>query len=214
MLVDGAEMYVVTLGLSSFTAEEYAAALEGIRDAARALDGRDVDSIVSGGTPAYTHEGTDSEDRLIDELNDELDAEFTTSLSAHVDALRALDAERLLVLTPYPERADQERREYFQDRGFEVASIGGIYADAPGEIKGLPTGATYRMAREAASEADEFDAVYISNPQWEVARFIEDLEDDLGKPIVGTAQAQVWKGYEMADLSPDLDGFGQLFETL
>ena len=135
LLVEGVEMFVVTLGIEEFDEEDYASAIGEIHGAARRLDARGVDCIISGGTPAYTHAGTESEDRLIEEMEAELDARFCTSLRAHVDALRALDASSLLVLTPYPESENEERKRYLEDRGFEVAAIGGVERSGSGAAR-------------------------------------------------------------------------------
>lgn len=213
LLPDGTEMFVVNMSIESFEEEAYMAALDEIGGAAERLDNRDVDCIIAGGSPAYTPLGPDGEDELIDDINDEVDAGFCTNLRAHVDALREVGAERLILVTPYPEKDNQDRIDYLESRGFEVVANGGISEGRPADLESLPSGLVYRSARKLAREAGgEFDAVYISNPQWETATFVERIERDLGCPVVGDAPAQVWKGFQLAGVDPEMDGFGQLFE--
>lgn len=214
MLPEGTEMFIVTLGIESFVEEQYLAAADEIKEAAKRLDARGVDCVVAGGSPAYTYLGPDGEDELIEEVDAELDAGFSTNLRAHVDALRTVGAERIILVTPYPEKDNDARITYLEERGFEVVANGGIHRDAPREIAALPQGMVFTAARSLAREADEpFDAVYISNPQWESARFVEQIERDLGCPVVADAQAQVWKGFQLAGVSPDMTGWGSLFEA-
>jgi maleate isomerase len=213
MLTDGVELFVYTLIVEQLDRNDLSAAFDRITEAARMLDEREVDCIVSGGSPIYALKGVETEDQLIRDLNEELEAPISTSLRAHVDALDAVGAESLLVVTPYPEDRNAERAEYLENRGFNVAEIGGVNILEPGKIQQQASATTYRRTRQLASEIDEdFDTVYISCPEWNSADYIQALEEDLGCPVVADAQAQVWKAYQLAGINPPITGYGELFE--
>lgn len=134
---------------------------------------------------------------------------------AQVDALRAVGAESVLVVTPFPQASNEERRRYLEDRGFEVAAIGGVERSGPSSIGGFPSGIIHRLARTLAAEVDGgFDAINVANPQWEAANYIEAIEGDLGCPVVTSSQAQVWKAFELGGIAPQVDGYGVLFDHL
>ena len=214
MIVEGVEMYVVNMGVEKFTPENLSEAFEQVYPAAKRLDERGVDCIIAGGSPIFALKGAKGEDELLDRINSEIRAPITTNLKSHVDAMKAVGAKSIIAVTPYPKERNEERVKYLNERGLEVVALSGINRSGPGDIDGVSSSTAYRAAVELAKENEGYDAIYISCPQWESASFIEVLEQDTGVPVIGDAQAQVWKAYQLGGISPKVEGYGQLFDTL
>lgn len=215
LLPEGAKVVAVTAGATSFDAESMAGARERRRAAVRRLDEWGVDCVVAAGGPVATLEGSEAEASFVDEMRAETGVPFATSLGAQVDALEALGARSLLAVTPFPPERDAEMRAFLEDRGFDVVAVGGPKFAEPGATRDLPRSASYRHARAlAAAVEEEFDAVYVACTPFGSVDHIAAIEADLGVPAVFSAQAQVWKACRMAGVSPDIEGYGRLFETV
>lgn len=213
LIPEGVKVVATSLGVSVFNEEDHlAAARERRRVAAEQLDEWGVDCILAGGGPTHALEGADAEAEFIAEMNDELDAPFTTSLEAQIDALRAIGAESILAVTPFPDDREQETKDYFEAQGFDVVAIGGPGARGSVDARSLHSSTSYQHAVNLARRVDdEFDAVYIAGSPFGSADHIEPLERDVGCPVVMSAQAQVWKAFELGGIDPEMDEFGHLF---
>lgn len=210
----GVKMVATSSGAASFDRGDMADARARRREAAEMLDEWGVDCIVAGGGPVSTLEGADAEDSLIEEVQAAVSVPFTTSLAAQVAALEALGAESLLAVTPFPEERDGETRRYLEERGFEVPVIGGVDLPRPSEVRDLPPTVAYQCATALADRTDAaFDTVYVACSPFGSVEYIEHIERDTGRPVVMSAQAQMWKAFRMGGISPDPTGRGQLFEA-
>lgn len=70
--------------------------------------------------------GAEEEDRLVPALQARLGAPFITTALSVRDALQALGARRLALVSPYPAEVTAASRAYWTSRGFEVATIAKI----------------------------------------------------------------------------------------
>lgn len=215
MSPDGVEFCVVTTEVREINREDLSKSREQRYQAARLLDEWEADCIIAAGGPVSTLEGVTAERELIDDLQSELEAEFSTMVESQISGFRELDAESLIVVTPFTEKRDQETKEYLENSGFDVIAIGGPRLSKVNSMSNSDTNAAYRSAVTLANQVDEeFDATYIPCIPWGSVESIEAIEEDTGRPVVMSAQAQLWNGLSMAGLNPEIKGYGQLMETL
>lgn len=213
LLPPGGQMYVVTTGVEDYSDESLSQAYVQAATAIRRLDDRDVDCIIAGGTPVYTTNRPNGDDGVLSELRSDVSAPLTTSLEAQVDALRSLDVTSVLAFTPYPERRNVERRDYLEREGFDVVDIIGFGEHEVVDAVDVDPGAVYRAIRRASRTLDgEFDGIYIPCAALGIVDYIDPLERDCGRPVVTSAQAQVWKAFELSGIHPNTRGYGRLFE--
>ena len=83
----------------------------------------DAIAIACTGT-SYLLEQED-EFRIIEELQRKLEVPCVTAAQATLDALRVVGAERLALLTPYPESLQRVSMKFWQSHGFEVVASTG-----------------------------------------------------------------------------------------
>lgn len=212
MIPDGVKMVGTSSGASSFDRAEMADARQRRRKAATVLEEWGVDCILAAGGPVSTLEGADAETVFIEEVQERVSVPFTTSMAAQVKAMRAIDAESLLVVTPFPEDRDAETKAYLADQGFDVVAIGGPNLPEPGNVRDLPRTASYGYAKRLADRTDgSFDTVYVACSPFGAAEQISHLEADVGCPVIMSAQAQLWWAFDTAGINPDMSGYGELF---
>ena len=129
-------------------------------------------------------------------------------LAAHAvrDALRHLGVSRLALGTPYPESISRQGRAYWEASGFQIVGyhrltdVVDIYAESE------------ERARELGRRADapEAQAVLLSGTGLPTVAVLETLERELGKPVISSNQACLWRALRLAGVSDAVPGFGRL----
>lgn len=133
---------------------------------------------------------------------------FTAS-TAMADALRAVGAQRIQVLSPHPPGIADYLRTYLEDDGFTVAQLTAldmglraINSQYPGDV--------YRYVRDL--EPVEADALFIAATNFRAMDVIAALEDDLGVPVITSNQVCLWAGLRALGIQEQLTGLGTLLE--
>lgn len=137
-----------------------------------------------------------------------------TTAQALVEALRALDARRIAIATPYHDALNEHERHFLVEQGFEVLHIAGLGIGAGGaheyrRIIEVPLEQVY--AHALACDRAEADALLISCTDFPTLPLIPRLEAKLGKPVVTSNQATLWAALRRAGVADALQDFGILF---
>lgn len=130
----------------------------------------------------------------------------TTTIASVTDALRVFGAKRLSVASPYEPWLNERLRVYLQQSGFEVMAIEGLGTQAhstitPGQVAELVAGV----------DRPESQAIFISCTNFRTLEIIESLEQKLGKPVVTSNSASLWKMLRVIHDSRVIPGAGRLF---
>ena len=131
-----------------------------------------------------------------------------TLLAAHAvcDALRHLGVTRLALGTPYPESISRQGKAYWEAAGFTLVGyhrlidVQDIYAESEERA--------YLLARHA--DAREAQAVLLSGTGLPTVAMLETLERDLGKPVISSNQACLWRALRLAGVREPIAGYGRL----
>jgi maleate isomerase len=210
---EGVKSVVATLGAVSFDRDNMAEVRAQRRSAAELLEEKGADCIIAGGVPVSTLDGPNAEDDFIRDISNDLTIPFTTSSRCAIDALNRLETDRIVLVTPFPDERDEELVNYFESHGMSVVGIGGSNVPDPHDVRGMPENTFYRETRETIAEiGSDFDAVYVPCVPYGSVSHISTLEEDVGKPVVTSAQAQVFSAFEMGNVHPTIEGFGTLLQ--
>ncbi len=131
-----------------------------------------------------------------------------TSASAITDALAALGATRISVATAYEPWLNAKTRQYLEAAGFTVLAIEGFGTQAHAAV-------TPDRVAALAKKVDRPDAeaVFIGCSNLRTLEIIETLEQDLGKPVVTSNQASMWRMLRLAGARHAAAGGGRLFHA-
>ncbi len=88
-----------------------------------------IDVIAAACTGASYLIGVEAEAELVVRIEDRFSVPFITAALATVAALRAMGAEKLAVLSPYPEDLNQASTPYWQAHGFDVVAKAGPHLE-------------------------------------------------------------------------------------
>lgn len=215
VLPDGVGVSVVTAGspVKKYERENLTDARDNRLDAVEILDYFEVDCIIAGGGPPSTVEGVESETAFAEEIRELTDIPFATAIEAQIDAFEELDAESILMVTPFDDERDQETREYVEHYGIEVPHTAGPPLSGPRDVRRIDTASAYHHAVEAADRyGSDVDAIYIACAPYTPVRYLESIETDTGLPLVTSLQAHVWKAFDLVGRRPTIPGYGSLLD--
>src|SRR5215204_3591503 len=132
----------------------------------------------------------------------------TSTTTAVLTALRALDGHIIAIGTPYIEEVDERERGFFQDAGFTIAHIEGLGCYTDPEIGVLAPETIVALAERV--NRPEADVVFLSCTSLNVAQEIDRIEEVIGKPVVTSNQASAWLLMNRQGIAPGPGIFGRL----
>ena len=158
---------------------------------------------------SYSH-GFAREHVLADRIASLTGSRALTAAQAIFAALQHLGVKKLALGTPYPESISALGRAYWEAAGLKVvgyarlAGVENIYDESEERA--------YRLARQA--DVPEADAVLLSGTGLPTVGVLELLERDLGKPVISSNQASLWRALRMAGVREPVAGFGRLLTAV
>ena len=207
-LPEGVSLHTARMPLKGVTEEELLKMSALAVESAKLLKEADVDIILYGCTSGSFIGGENFENELEEKIEDEVKIPVVSTSSAILAALNALEAQQILVLTPYTEEINKREREFLEANEFEVLDIRGMGIVENTKIGRLGPYEAYRLAKAMFTE--EADALFISCTNFRTFEIIEALEDDLGVPVVTSNQASLWYALRELEINESILGLGTL----
>jgi maleate isomerase len=187
-----------------------------VDDAAEQLAAGPIDVVVFGFTSSSYLSGAHADVALKERLETRTSGiPVVIPCSAAVAALRQLGVDRMALVNPpwFPKSTDELGAKYFQDEGIDVV----YHAPAEIEFGELPSGqigimrsAVYEWVR--ANVPERAGAVFIGGNGFRAIDTIEDLEKELGLPVLTANQVALWQALNLCDIQLPVSGYGQIFE--
>lgn len=168
------------------------------------------DAVIVGYTTEFLPDGLEAAARLRDFVEDAVRRSTTMASDAVPQALHAIGARRIGVVTPYTPAGDANVKAYFEALGFEVAAIGGLSTKGRVHTARL-TEAQVRGVFEAVDVAG-VEALVQVGTNLVCAGFAAALEARHGKPVIPVNTAAYWAALRRAGVADRIPGFGSLLE--
>jgi maleate isomerase len=179
---------------------------EGLDEPARALGLVSPAIVVLAHTATSYMLGWGREQPLVDRVASLCRAPALLAAHAVRAALRHLGVTRLALGTPYPESISRQGRAYWEAAGFQIVGhhrLAGVVS-----IYDEPEERAAELARRA--DAPEAQAVLISGTGLPTVSALEGLERELGKPVISSNQACLWRALRLVGVGDPVAGFGRL----
>ena len=129
-----------------------------------------------------------------------------TAARAILAALAHLGVRRIALATPYPEIISAAGRRYWEAAGLEIVAHRQL--DDVVNIYDETEARAYALAREA--DVPTAEAVLISGTGLPTVGIVEVLERELGKPVVTSQTASLWRALRVAGIDARVRGYGRL----
>jgi len=211
MLPQGVSLHTTRLKLTGSSREELLAMTEKVEDAAELMGDAGVDLVVFHCTAVSTFDPA-MEGRLIERIEQASGRPATATSSALVTAFRALNARKIVLLTPYIQSINDREIAFLQHHQISVLHDAGMNIADGSKMDMVEPGEWYRFA--LANRREEADAYFLSCTAIRTAPIIAALESDLGRPVVTSNQAMVWHCLRKAGMRDAIPGFGALLTTI
>ena len=134
--------------------------------------------------------------------------------TAAVEALKALGAKKVAVLTPYSGEAGEAEKKFLEDNGLEVTNMVSMdvssICDRGFELESCDEYMLYRNARRV--ELKGADVFFLSSMELSTMELIGDLETVLGIPVVTGQQAVLWSVLRRCRVGARPETLGKLFQ--
>ncbi|MCP5080997.1 MAG: Asp/Glu racemase [Alphaproteobacteria bacterium] len=127
-----------------------------------------------------------------------------------IDALSALECNRVSVLTPYIQEVNETLEDYFIGRGLELTDLAAFGQDGDPEINRIDPQSIIDASVEMGG--GDCEALFISCTGLCTSGIVQHIEDRIGKPVVTSNQALSWATLRAAGVDDPIDGFGRLFK--
>lgn len=203
---EGVSIHVSRIAHTDDTDEAFLHMVETAPEAAQLLAHAKVQAICFGCTGAsFIRTGIDEE--VIKNIEAATKTPATTTSTAIKEALIHLGVKSVAIASPYPETLNELLAKFLRHYGFTVVSQRGLGVECPAFLS--PESA-YQVAREA--DRKEAEGVVISCTNFRSMEVIERLEKELGKPVISSNTASMWKLLRLAGIQKRSKGGGRLLE--
>ncbi len=135
----------------------------------------------------------------------------TTPITAVFAALKAFEARRIALLTPYREDVNLEIRAYIEARGVEVSAMGSFEEEDDLRVCRISERSIKAAAIRLGSNPG-VDAVVISCTALRTAGVIDEIEAALGKPVTSSNHALGWHCLRLAGIDDMSQDRGRLYQ--
>ena len=170
------------------------------------LPGTDLDVMIYACTSGTVAIGQDKVVELIHASRPGV--KVTTPVSAVDSALQQFGAKRISILTPYTENVNQGVAEVFGQQGYDVLSIAGFGFEDDTAMTFI---SPEDIARAAVESCDpKAEVMFLSCTALRASVVIEQIEQQLGIPVISSNQALVWHSLKLMNYTKPVPGFGCL----
>jgi maleate isomerase len=176
------------------------------RGASYLLPEEDLDAICYSCMSASVVIGDDAVTAAITEAKP--GSAVVTPADASARALTALRARKISILTPYIEETSRPVADYLAKRGFDITAITCLGLADDREMARISPASLVELARDAIT--DDADALFISCTAVRAALAATEIERQIGRPLVSSNLASVWRCLRLCNDTRSRPEFGRL----
>ena len=181
-----------------------------IAAAAGALGDAKPGVVVFHCTASSMEGGLEGEKTLVETIAAASDAPAITTGQAIVEALRHLQIKKLVLLSPYVKKTNEEEIAYLKSAGFNVLHDFAHGLSASDDYIAVPAERWRELAWE--NRRDDADGYLLSCTNTTMIEAIEATEQKLGTPVVTSNQATLWACLRRLGFTESIAPLGQLFK--
>jgi maleate isomerase len=182
---------------------------EAIAEAAAILSDTQPGIIVFHCTASSMEDGLAGEASLVEVIQNAGGCPAMTTGQAISQSLKHLGIRRLVLVSPYVEKTNQDEVRYLREAGFEVMHDVGLGLSGSDEYISVTAERWKQIVCE--SSRPQADGYLLSCTNTTMIEVIDDLERQLKKPVITSNQATLWACLRKLGVKAQPNGLGQLF---
>ena len=167
------------------------------------------DCVIIGVSPESYWEGPDTHAQVLQSMREAAGGlPVTMSPDAINAALKAHNARRIAVITPYLPVGDDSVSRFFTDNGYDVVDIQGLGMPSPAKISHV----SETQLRDTLKQVDtpEIEAIVQVGTNVAMMRVAAIAEFWLGKPVISNNAVLYWHALRQNGIDDRIPGFGSL----
>lgn len=207
MLPAGVSLHTTRLKLKGSSEGDLLGMTERIEEASELVADSGVDLIVFHCTAVSTF-SAELEQSIKERVARASGKPATATSEAIVAAFHALGAARIVMLSPYMEAVNARESGFFQGAGFEVLGCAGLNLSGAGRMMEVSPEKWREFT--LAHRDDRADAYLISCTTVRSVDAVEELESELGRPVLTSNTATAWHCLRKMGINDRVEGYGRL----
>ena len=181
-----------------------------ILSAAELLSDSKCDVTILQCTGTSMSSGVEKEREVISAIEKITGQPAASAASSLMDAFRALKAKKLVFVSETPQKGHDKKLLFLKEAGLEI--IGDRAMGLEGSDVYCTTPPSYWFENVVAMQNDSADVYFVSCANIQSIDVIEELERELGKPVVTSNQAALWCAMRLIGITDKIPGLGTLLE--
>jgi maleate isomerase len=166
------------------------------------------DIIVFHCTANSMENGLAGEASLVEAIQNASGCRTMTTAQAIREALTRFGIKKLVLISPYVKQTNEHEIKYLAETGFTVIHDVGLGLTSDGYIAVTPLQWIEIVKENARPEAEGY---LLSCTNTRTLEVVEDLEEQLGKPVITSNQATLWTCLNKLDIRHSNKRLGRLF---
>ena len=181
---------------------------EDVAAQSRLLATANVEVILFCLTAASFHKGQGYDADLKRRIEDRSGKPAITAAGTIIDSLNVLSVRRIALATPFNSVVNEDSRRFLVDSGFDVVAAEGLAYTDNFSIALIDPETVRDLVRRV--DRSDAEAIVIPGGNMQCLSIADDMEEELGKPIVTTNQAGIWALLRHLGSFNRLTGLGRL----
>ncbi len=213
LLPDGICLLPLFLDIRKGTVAEFERAVEPYEPLLDKLAEAKVDLLHPEGAPPFMLKGYQGECDIIKRWEDKYQIPVFTSGSNHVRAMKALGVKKFIGATYFTGPINDMFANYFVGAGFDVLGMEGL--DVPfADVGQLSPYEVYAHVKKVFLRNPTADGIYLLGSGWRIMEMIQELEDDLGVPVIHPIPTRAWEIQRRLHVRRPVEGYGRLLSEM
>lgn len=179
-----------------------------LAEAAAALSDTKPSVIVFHCTANSMENGPAHEAALVETIQNASGCPTITTAQAVCQAFTHFDIKNLVLISPYVKQTNEHEVEYLAQAGFTVLHELGLGLESDGYSAVTPQQWIQVVNENTRPDADGY---FLSCTNTRMIEAIDDLENQLGKPVISSNQATLWACLKRLGIPQSISGLGRLF---
>lgn len=177
-------------------------------EAAEALSDIKPSMIVFHCTANSMENGLAHEAAIVETIEKASGAPTITTAQAITEAFDRVGIKKLVLVSPYVKETNEHEVKYLGEAGYTVLHERGLALESDAYASVTPEEWQKVVKENIRAEADGY---FLSCTNTRMIEAIEDLENDLGKPVINSNQATLWACLKKLRVKSSAPGPGWLF---
>jgi len=204
----GTGIYITRLRMTGQWRKQLRELKRSLIEAAEALSDTKPDVIVFHCTANSMENGLAYEAALVETIQSASGCPTITTAQAIREAFVQCGIKKLVLISPYLKQTNEHEVQYLREAGFTVLHELGLGLESDGYSAVTPEQWITIVKENTRPDADGY---FLSCTNTRMIEAIEDLEQDLDKPVVSSNQATLWACLKKLGISHTNKKLGRLF---